>query len=37
MADAVITAAVPAARAAPAARGVLVPRLITGLALLLIW
>ena len=37
MADAAITAAVPAARAAPAARGVLVPRLITGLALLLIW
>ena len=37
MADAAITATVPAARAAPAARGVLVPRLITGLALLLIW
>jgi len=37
MADAVITATVPPARAAPAARGVLVPRLITGLALLLIW
>jgi ABC-type nitrate/sulfonate/bicarbonate transport system permease component len=37
MADAAITATVPAARAAPAARGVLVPRLITGLALLLMW
>jgi NitT/TauT family transport system permease protein len=37
MADAAITATVPPARAAPAARGVLVPRLITGLALLLIW
>jgi len=37
MADAAITATVPTARAAPAARGVLVPRLITGLALLLIW
>jgi len=36
MADAAITATVPAARATPAARGVLVPRLITGLALLLI-
>ena len=37
MVEVAITGAIPAARPAPAARGVLVPRLITGLALLLLW